>query len=70
MTELHIDSLKEKGGVGGQEPEENIPCCSGLQLTCVFLDISAAPKANDRGGASMAEQKADSVPQMQVLTSP
>lgn len=50
--------------------EENITCCSGLQLTCVFLDISAAPKANDWGRASTAQQKADSVPQMQVLTSP
>lgn len=70
LTELRIDSLKEKGGVCVCKPEENITCCSGLQLTCVFLDISAAPMANDWGRASTAQQKADSVPQMQVLTSP
>lgn len=46
LTELHIDSLKEKGGKEGKL-EENTPCCGGLQLTCVFLSTSKAPKAND-----------------------
>ena len=69
LTELHIDSLKEKGKKK-KTTQENITCCNGLQLTCVFLDTSAAPKANDWGRVSTAGQKADSVPRTQVLMSP
>jgi len=68
MAELHIDSLKEKGKK--KTPQENTACRSGLQLTCVFLGVTAAPGASDWGRASTAEQAADSVPQMRVLTSP
>lgn len=66
--QLHIGSLKEKGGCRHQQ--DNMSCCGRSQPTYVFLGISAAPKAKEWGGASVAEPKADSVPQLQGFVSP